>query len=315
MPPTMPYHLETGVSLRALERYFNPKSFKRRVTRRVDALEALRKEPPDPLDDVLRDVIARHPPSAGDASILGAFATNVQSLWLGIDAPRQAGEPRTDRVYDSDVTPGGGWLHYRGMSECILRTTLIRGLAASLEAGEGADCITTAHPIVFIWKCAQAWLEGWVQWRTVNRRRTVVVIICTPGDGNHISMKPTMGYLEAGAPGGALRSAVSAGFSMYPTVAPSQSVYAMTQALPANESIVITESAHELTPLPASSTTTTPVAVALARRPVNGVAVVNPATGALYAGAPLPWFGGRFSPTADAHVVTVSPALYDGGVD
>jgi hypothetical protein len=111
----------------------------------------------------------------------------------------------------------------------------------------------------------------------------VVVVICTPGDGNHIALDPDLDYAIGNA------AAAADGYA-----------HDAPDFTNARGSIVITHDAHSLDPSISRSTGAT-----------NPLGSARGWFGAPTDGAPLPWFGGKFAGLDD--VVTVSPAVSDGG--
>jgi hypothetical protein len=312
MPVSMPYHLEVGPSLGALERVLNHPDQATRRGIRIQALTDLR-DMALPLDKAINNLAAgvRKLPALqtkatynwqADAATLDDLAANLTTVWLG-GYPQSAAPPAVheDRYYDSVKAAGQpGWQFYQGNVERILRDTLVLALEAASNLNPGAPIVATARftpasplfAIAITWKCAQPWLEGWVQWRTVDGRRSVVVIVCTPGDGNYVGMKPTLGYLEPAA-SAMLAKARMSDFRVPATGATDK------------DAVVVTEAFHVLDPSVARSVAST--------APAQGIATRTRRAGQFF-GAPLPWFGGLFSSPYKTEVLHVAPAIYDGGV-
>lgn len=283
MPVSMPFHLETGPTLLIVEDFLNGKDLKppnaappggaaqAHRNRLWNLRSALAPANPPPnsngvLDAALATQFAPVEPILTTPMPAFGGLTPIQALhtyWLGSIANGE---------YDSesaDPTKRGKWLNYQGRSEEILRRTFYEALSLSLRLsnatpGPNDTAPTTGTPVGFIcmWKCAQPWLEGWVQSRTDPE--AIVVTICTPSDGNFIDLKPN-------------------GSDPIPK--------------PLRGSFVVTHERHIYWPGAAQSTSTTPPG-----------------------SAPLPHFGGIFSgrvtqnAAAYRPVVTVSPAVNDGGV-
>ena len=288
MPEGMPYHLETGPTLGLLEQRLNDATKRELLALRAELLSR------KPLEDVLPPAVAAllipvPAPKGGNAS--SPLGVRLRQAWLGVRQPLAADgkPPDPASIYDNDDDPAKGkWQFYRGNPEEILRQTFVRAVEVSLGISHDVapDATPTVRanrwPFILMWKCAQPWLEGWVQWR--RRPGVVVVVICTPGDGNHIALDPDLHYnLE---PANRLAAAGDGYSHDDPNYA-------------ANGSIVITHDRHEYNPSVARTTSASaPITIAAPERAGNG--------------APLPWFGGKFSGVGP--VVAVSPTVRDGGV-
>lgn len=312
MPVSMPYHLEVGHSLRALERVLNHPASDTRRTLRAGALTDL-SNPAVAVDQAIRNLAGKYQTLVGAATAtstvpdqnvkeLTTLADRIAKVWL--TAPGTAPvAPHVDRIYDSAVLDANplstdtGWRFYRGQVEGIIRRTMRFAIEAASELDDGYTTgitkSTPAWPIAFSWKCAQPWFEGWVQWRTHMTQRWVLVVFCTPADGNSVAMKPTLGYQDATAndPNSPRSKAEYDGFTTAPK-----------KGLPLQEMVVITESAHQFDASVAMSTKSTMLAT------------IGGGYGGAVDGAPWPWFGGKFGFTPDAAIVVVAPAVLDGGV-
>jgi hypothetical protein len=274
MPESMPYHLETGRTLKAIEDAMNgiglmetPAAQRTRLRRIANALEAagtLRAagnvDPPNLLENQLAGWVAatNSPlPRLGNLTVAEA----IRSSWLGPDI--------ATGVYNAD----GRWLGYCGHVEEILRKTFTDAIRLSLDRTRPNG---RPWPFVLIWKCAQPWLEGWVQWR--SKPGVVVIVICTPPDGNHIALDPDLDHLTEANPPDNFQSPVTTYHN--------------------NGSMVITHDWHEFQAATSCS-----------------VLTYGPSTqddGDQFPGAPLPFFGGMF--VGRGPIFAMSPAADDGGV-
>jgi hypothetical protein len=214
------------------------------------------------------------------------LAQAIRTVWLG---PRAVPAGNAMYKYDDLSAQPGRWRFYEGSPEHILRRTFARALEVSLGIEPGTNAPGTRRwPVMLMWKCAQPWLEGWVQWRSTSNGGAVSVVICTPGDGNHISLDPRAGQR---------------GLPVRPV--PATDVVLQEPPLEANGSVVVTHDKHKISTYRARSTTST-----LRTSLTTGVGVT---TKAPYTGAPLPIFGGDYS-YVNVDVIVVSPRYVDGGV-
>jgi type VI protein secretion system component VasK len=170
----MPYHLETGPTLLAIENYLNGCSNAELLSFRRQ-LQA----PGPPLEDVIRAALAKQLASQFIAR-LGVAPTAQQVTDARMKANARADQVKADirrnwlgnantGMYDNDDGYSGKWQFYKGKPERILRDTFRRAIECALGLAPNAASqakATRRLRFVCMWKCAQAWLEGWMQWST-----------------------------------------------------------------------------------------------------------------------------------------------------
>lgn len=161
--PGMPFHLEKGHALMALEDLLNDASHHAVVARVFDGLRD-----GTALGEVFADALADAPTldhyfgHAGTDG-LGAF---VRGSWFG---QATAGGP----------TPY--WLDYEGDVDGIVREALLFAMerAWSVDRGQPLPAtIADRRGIELVWHCAQRWFDAWITWQSAEG--PVTVLFATP---------------------------------------------------------------------------------------------------------------------------------------
>lgn len=204
MPGPMPYHLEKGPYLTALEDRLNVTASKR---------VALWKQVADPsvgVNALVPSVEAKLLDKGPDA--LAARRNHVWGDWYGRTPARPQRSFRTWLDKELGLTSGepddvdavqgilaapenvavlgqlttwprtGFWQQYYGDVEGICAKAFERAVAVSLGCEGPDDEPNRLLPIEIFWKCPQRWFESWVTWR-INEGGGghVTVILATPG--------------------------------------------------------------------------------------------------------------------------------------
>jgi hypothetical protein len=154
--PGMPFHLEKGHALMALEDLFDTQptapgaplaSFWDDVRSGVA------------LGTVFRDLLASAPLLSGyggqaDVNAAGGLGSFVSGAWF--DQRSGAGAP-----------PRPYWLDYTGDVDGIVREALLTALELAWgvdRASQLPDPLPQRRPLRFTWHCSQRWFEAWVRW-------------------------------------------------------------------------------------------------------------------------------------------------------
>ncbi len=213
MPGAMPYHLEKGPWLVALENYFNVS-----VEERMAYLEAIQERRWDGLSGFVGEPMLGVTPEMKTPT---RRQLHMNLHWFGRS---RRGDPQptfrswldgqlnpdtvstdTDQEGDdvyvanllrqpevvealrprSDWPITGMWQQYYGNVEAIVVETALRALTVALGIDpEGQP--TRNLPIEIFWKCPQRWFETWITWRSdpsPPHAGQVTLILATPGSG------------------------------------------------------------------------------------------------------------------------------------
>jgi hypothetical protein len=192
MPP-MPYHYEKGPVLSLLESYMNDDQ-----ARAGHLLDGLRAGTALYQLGFLEDAQTNNPGGGPSAE------EHVYRDWFGWEGVVGNWHPPAA----VGGQPTGYWTSFTGDVEHIVRCAFVRALEVSLGVTHVAPhpsydpqpvppCSPSRHwPIDVVWKCAQAWFEGWVMWRETASGGHVDLVLATPGTG-----APLLTDLTAGKPG------------------------------------------------------------------------------------------------------------------
>jgi hypothetical protein len=164
--PGMPFHLEKGHALMAVENLLNDPAHRNVL---ITAFDGLRSGAP--LGDVFAGITAHAPqldaygqnPAVTGAGGLGAF---VSGAWFG--------QP-------TGTSPESYWLDFEGAVDEVVRETL---LFAMEMAGPDVDRTEPLPPepfartIELFWHCGQRWFESWLTWE--SPASPITVLFATP---------------------------------------------------------------------------------------------------------------------------------------
>lgn len=157
--PGMPFHLEKGHGLMALEDLINNPAHRAVLTvARDEMCEGT------PMSDVFATVVSNAP-------TLANYGNNPHTAALGGLGPF---------VADKWFGKPGYWLDYTGDVDGVVRTTLL----FALEAASGVECGTPLpegpfdRRVELLWHCGQRWFEAWVGWNDPSD--AVSVLFATP---------------------------------------------------------------------------------------------------------------------------------------
>lgn len=160
--PGMPFHLEKGHALMALEDLLNNDQHHAALSTTFDGLRS-----GTPLGTVFAEALVGAPMVDGYGGHagpggLGAF---VEGAWFG----------------QSTTGQGEYWLDYQGDVDGIAREALL----FAMETAWGVDrskalpaAVDRSRPIVLLWHCAQRWFDAWVLWDGPSS--AVTVLFATP---------------------------------------------------------------------------------------------------------------------------------------
>ncbi len=161
--PGMPFHLEKGHALMALEDLLNDDKHHAVVHQVFEGVRS-----GTPLGQVFADALATAPildQYAGHAGTagLGAF---VSGAWFG-----QA------------TTPGAQpyWLDYEGDVDGIVREALLLAMETAWGVSRSQPLpasVDRSRRIVLLWHCAQRWFDAWVTWDSPDG--PVTLLFATP---------------------------------------------------------------------------------------------------------------------------------------
>lgn len=203
----MPYHLEKGPWVYALEDLLNDNDQLGQILPYLTE--------PDQFLDAIRSFIGHRLLTEELGGDEEARYQHMVSHWFGTDGKsRQASFAESLQVEDkqaaieeavklrhaahcNDPTASGKWaqtgfwMQYYGNVQEIVRTTLCKAIEVSrgidLSAGETLENQRRQVPIDGLWKCGQAWWEGWLTWRALgDDRGSVTMMFATPGTGSPI---------------------------------------------------------------------------------------------------------------------------------
>ena len=161
--PGMPFHLEKGHALMALEDLVNDASHHGVLTTVFDGLRA-----GTPMADVFEAALASAPTLdhyAGHAGP-GGLGDFVRGAWFG-----QAGA-------------GGAptyWLDYQGDVDGIVREALLYALETAWGVDRSRSLparVDRSRRVELWWHCAQRWFDAWIAWSGPDS--TVTVLFATP---------------------------------------------------------------------------------------------------------------------------------------
>lgn len=166
--PGMPFHLEKGHGLMAVESLLNDPAHRAVL---ATAFEGLRGG--TPLGQVFTDVAAKAPlldaygganQPVNAAGGLGAF---VSGAWFG--QPSSSGN-----------SPNSYWLDYTGRVDEVVRETLL--FAIEMAGPADRKKRLPKHPstrrIELFWHCGQRWFESWLTWEDASS--PIRVLFATP---------------------------------------------------------------------------------------------------------------------------------------
>jgi len=191
----MPYHFEKGPVLSVLENFLNGDQ-----ARAGSVLDGLRAGTALYSLGFLDSGAVQNP---GDPVPL---KDHVYQDWFGW--AKDAAGAWQPRAPGANTPTTGYWTAYSGDVEHIVRCAVTRALEVSLgvphveprhssHPGSVPPCVPTRHwPIDILWKCAQAWFEGWVTWRATAGGGHVQLVLATPASGT-----PLLSDLRKGLPG------------------------------------------------------------------------------------------------------------------
>src|SRR5436190_4226489 len=226
----MPYHLEKGAFMIAMEDWFNeglntaPAALNERrnttaVARRLQAYNGMTemlhqlsaKQNAPTIVDVLHDLFNAAKlstvPNVDWAFRLGLYfmgLTKTGGTWTHQSEPAVAGKPTGQT---------GALTNYFGNVERILGETLVRaievslGLKATMLDGSHRPTAATTDDVKWVWPldctlaCESPWFEGWVLWSQVGHAPgagggpppgQVTLVFHTPGHGGKVRAEPAL---------------------------------------------------------------------------------------------------------------------------
>lgn len=258
--PGMPFHLEKGYALMALEDLLNDPSL---APTRARLFEGLRTGVG--LGAVFRDLLSTAPtlsrygnhPMVASAGGLGSFVTGA---WFG-----QSGGPGTP--------PPPYWIDYTGDIDGVVRETLLFAMEVALDADRSRPLptkVATARPIELWWHCGQRWFEAWLSWQSADG--PVRVLFATP---------PHTGGVVRESVAGAERDGLA--------VATSPSQVDRSRAM-----VLVSQQRHRPSPMFGSLIASSPmgqIRLPAVGRAYRGSGAVGTWTPTAAAGGIDPWFG------------------------
>ena len=166
--PGMPFHLEKGHALMALESLLNDPAHRAVL---ATAFEGLRDG--TPLGQVFAEIAAKAPlldayggmnQPVNDAGGLGAF---VSGAWFG--QPSSTGS-----------APNSYWLDSSGRVDEVVRETLLFAIemAGPADRKNPLPPNPCARRIELFWHCGQRWFEAWLTWEDASS--PIRVLFATP---------------------------------------------------------------------------------------------------------------------------------------